>query len=663
MNREVGGNMKLYHLGFIVIIVNIMSINAQVTPPPTTINDFFLPGSQPGQSGNMEMPKRCDNCHGGYDLAVEPVFNWRGSMMAQAARDPLYLATLSIANQDAPQSGDLCIRCHSPGGWLEGRSEPTSGSALTADDRESVQCDFCHRSVAPSEPGVNPYPDDTYYTNNTYVRDSTYLSVLDSIPPSSANGMYIVDSDGSKRGPYSDINPNHQWYYSPFHSSSDICGTCHDVSNPVFYRVEGRTYAANSFDTQADDFDPYSLFPVERTFSEWKMSAYNTPQGISGTMFGGNKSYVSTCQDCHMQDVTGQGCNKNPPIRDDLPLHDMTGGNTFVPTLIELTYPGEADLDALDAGITRATTMLQLAASMELTVIGNQISVKVTNETGHKLPSGYPEGRRIWLNIRAYDSSDNLVYESGAYDSTTGVLTQDDDIKVYEIKPGISDRLSSVVNLPAGPSFHFVLNDTIYSDNRIPPRGFTNDNFESIQSPPVDYTYEDGQYWDETNYSLVSSPSLVEAILYYQTTSKEYVEFLRDENSTDDWGQTIYDMWDQNGKSAPVVMASETWTDIPSEIKIADQGYNLPNQDNLKIQGPNPFNSQISFIYQLAQPGYTEISVFDISGKKIQTLVNRYHNQGNFSLNWNADNLSSGSYFIIMTSSMKSQTRKVLLIK
>ena len=31
----------------------------------STIDDFFLPGSQPGQSGNIESPDKCDNCHGG----------------------------------------------------------------------------------------------------------------------------------------------------------------------------------------------------------------------------------------------------------------------------------------------------------------------------------------------------------------------------------------------------------------------------------------------------------------------------------------------------------------------------------------------------------------------------------------------------------------------
>src|SRR5574341_1602074 len=118
---------------------------------PTTLNDFFFPGSQPGQSGQMETPDKCDNCHGGYNRAVEPAFNWRGSMMAQAARDPLFFACMAIANQDAPQSGDLCIRCHSPKGWLEGRSVPTNGSALTSEDREGIMCHFCHKMVKRSE--------------------------------------------------------------------------------------------------------------------------------------------------------------------------------------------------------------------------------------------------------------------------------------------------------------------------------------------------------------------------------------------------------------------------------------------------------------------------------------------------------------------------------
>jgi hypothetical protein len=539
----------------VILIVPLISMAvAQVSPVPTTLQDFFMPGSQPGESGNLQHPSKCDNCHGGYDPAVEPAFNWRGSMMAQAQRDPLYYATMSVANQDAPDSGDLCLRCHTPAGWLEGRSVPTDGSALNNNDREGVQCDFCHKLVEPAPLGVNPNPGDLPYTASTYEQDQLYLGSITAIPPTTANGMYVVDQDNAKRGPYIDTDARHQTYYSPFHKKSDLCGTCHDVSNPVFTRTADGKYLPNDFGQAAPDADPRTMFPVERTYSEWTQSQFAT-LGIS-------------CQDCHMSDVTGAGCNKpGAPVRSDLPLHDMTGGNTFVPQLVAQLFPGEVDDAALAAGVERARQNLQKAATMELNVdpATKAANVTIINQTGHKLPSGYPEGRRIWVNVRAYDAGGNLVYESGAYDGDTAVLSHDADAKIYEIKPGISEEIAPVVNLPAGPSFHFVLNNMVYSDNRIPPRGFTNAAFEAVQSPPVNYSYADGQYWDTTIYNLPGSTASVEAKLYYQTTSKEYIEFLRDENYTDQWGQTMYDLWAANGMSKPELMTSASWGAPPTQ--------------------------------------------------------------------------------------------------
>ncbi|MBD3297795.1 MAG: hypothetical protein GF341_03990 [candidate division Zixibacteria bacterium] len=578
---------RVFFFAFAALVIGVFGV-VNADPVPTTLEDFFLPGSQPNESGQLQTPDKCDNCHGDYDVNAEPVFNWRGSMMGQAARDPLFYACMAIAEQDAPGSGDLCIRCHSPAGWLEGRSVPTDGSALNANDREGVQCDFCHKMVKPTPLGVNPYPGDSIYTADTYPQDQLYLATIDSIPGHSANGMYVADEDNGKRGPYSDADANHQFWYSPFHPDANLCGTCHDVSNPVYTVDANGKYQPNTFDERAPDFSPQSMFPIERTFSEWLMSDYNSASGVYAPQFGGNKDYVASCQDCHMRDVTGQGCNKNPPVRDDLPLHDFTGGNTTIPPMIAQQYPGEIDPVALDSGIARATYMLQNAATMDLSASvessSYELYVRVTNETGHKLPSGYPEGRRIWINVKAYDTSNNLIYESGAYDSATAVLTQDADVKVYEIHPGISQTLSSVVNFPPGESFHFVLNDSIYFDNRIPPRGFTNANFETIQSPPVGYSYADGEYWDDTEYDIPDSAERAEVTLYYQTTSKEYVEFLRDENTTNTAGQDFYDLWAAFGKSAPVAMETDTlYFGEPTDTDgdgIVDAEDNCPNDFN-----------------------------------------------------------------------------------
>ncbi len=526
---------------------------------PSTIEDVFFAGSQDGESGTFEGPDRCASCHGGYDINVEPSFNWSGSMMAQAARDPLYEACMTICNQDVPDVGDLCIRCHSPEGWLGGRSIPTDGSALTAADKEGIHCDFCHRLVKPTEIGINPYPLDQVYTDNTYSTDQAYLMSIDSLPPLSGNGMYIVDSDGTQRGPFADPGAKHQFHYSPFHSESAICGTCHDVSNPVYDRQADGSYAPNEFGYSAPSYNTYDLFPVERTYSEWLVSEYNTPAGVYAPGLGGNKDNVSTCQDCHMRDLSGVAANKASAVyRDDLPHHDLTGGNTLVPGMIKELFPGDVNAAALDSAIVRARHMLKLAATVDLNVtdMGDHLTalVRVTNETGHKLPSGYPEGRRIWLNIIAKDISGVIVYESGHYDFSTGLLSHDTDVKIYEIKPGLDNAMATLTGIPEGPTFHFVLNNKIFSDNRIPPRGFTNAAFENIQSPPVNYTYADGQYWDETQFILPINTDSVEVILYYQTISKEYVEFLRDENISNETGNILYDLWNTHGKSAPEVM-------------------------------------------------------------------------------------------------------------
>ena len=128
------------------------------------------------------------------------------------------------------------------------------------------------------------------------------------------------------------------------------------------------------------------------------------------------------------------------------------------------------------------------------------------------------------------------------------------DTKVYEAVHTISDDIAEATNLPYNAHFHLALNNVIEFDNRIPPVGFENDAFEAIQAAPVGYTYEDGQHWDDTFYAIPKGATKAVVTLYYQTTSKEYIEFLRDANVTDTNGQEAYDLWVSNGKSAPVDM-------------------------------------------------------------------------------------------------------------
>ena len=515
---------------------------------PTTLRDFDQPGSQPFEAGILNPPEACSPCHGGYDTAVEPYYNWRGNMMSQASRDLLMLATMAVGNQDAPDSGDICLRCHFPRGWLQGRSVPTDGSQMLSTDRSGVACDFCHRLVDPIyDPGVNP------------AEDEAILADLRFPATTFGNGMATIDPTGARRGPFLNADTGHPVLVSPFHREAALCGTCHDVNNPAFETDGAGHYVPNAFDAPATNFSSHTLAPVERTYSEWFYSDYNTLTGVYAPEFGGNKDFVATCQDCHMRDVTGQGCNfGTPPTRTDLPLHDMTGGNTWYAGLIDTLYPGEVDTAALQDGIARARYMLQNAAEMAVVQEGEDLKVTITNNTGHKLPTGYPEGRRMWINVKFYDASMALVGESAAYDAETGALDHDLEAKIYEIKPGLDDVTAPLVGVDPGPSFHFVLNNAVFKDNRIPPRGFANAAYLAFGGSHVGYSYADGQYWDDTYYTVPPGAASAEVTLYYQSTSKEFMEFLRDENTTNTKGQELYDLWNNNGKCPPEVMLTST---------------------------------------------------------------------------------------------------------
>jgi hypothetical protein len=161
----------------------------------------------------------------------------------------------------------------------------------------------------------------------------------------------------------------------------------------------------------------------------------------------------------------------------------------------------------------------------------------------------------MWLNLKAFNGQDQQIYASGAYDPATAVLTHDPALKVYEVKLGLTPEFAQVVNVPAGESFHFVLNNTILKDNRIPPRGYTKAGYSKRGLKPVGASYQDGQYWDDTVYIVPAETQKVIATLYYQTSSKEYIDFLRSKGGAD--GATLGQLWDTL-KSPPVLISQAT---------------------------------------------------------------------------------------------------------
>jgi hypothetical protein len=651
-SRAVQGSiLALITVGFLLASAAV----AYAWDPIPVVDDqnVFMPGSQPG-SANLESAGRCDNCHGGYDQAVEPAFNQYGSMMSQAARDPLWLACLTVSAQDSiwalgnPNATDICIRCHTPGGWLGGRSDPTNTSALMSTDFEGVTCDACHRMIDPlaqlSQPEVaaETLPAAQAAAATTQARDLTILGALklfDGTTPfldagtklptyygggawpgytESSVGQYYVDPGNGKSGPFHDSVARHTAYYSRFHKSKRFCATCHDVSNPILANV---VLGAGTPERQAGG----SYFHVERTYSEFALSAYAQAGGAVSTIPG--IATAAKCQDCHLRDVTGKGANKaDVPTRTDLPLHDQSGGNAWMTGILASAVIGEPQYDAynyailsgtkypgaqidvtglqaqgpqLVAGRQRALQQLSQAATIQTVAeTTDTLTIRVRNNTGHKLISGFPEGRRMFLYVTFFDTSGRIVGEVNPYEPLeTTKDTQGNEVYVGGGDLDVTDEhlvwnaeMSSSLT-GEQESFHFALATGRYKDNRIPPKGFDTTKMATRLAQPVWHGADTPDYftaaeyaggYDELTLAKPAGATQWYATLYYQTTSRQYVEFLRDEvNGTAStlsspvpsgetnayiaqsdaffanikgWGDAIWDLWLHNRGATPVKM-------------------------------------------------------------------------------------------------------------
>ncbi|NOZ08568.1 MAG: T9SS type A sorting domain-containing protein [FCB group bacterium] len=89
----------------------------------------------------------------------------------------------------------------------------------------------------------------------------------------------------------------------------------------------------------------------------------------------------------------------------------------------------------------------------------------------------------------------------------------------------------------------------------------------------------------------------------------------------------------------------------------------LPSDFGLSRIYPNPFNPVTSIEYELPSMENVNISIFNINGQLVSTLVNDIQEAGSHSISWNGNEQPSGTYFLRMTSGDHVDTQKLMLIK
>ena len=96
--------------------------------------------------------------------------------------------------------------------------------------------------------------------------------------------------------------------------------------------------------------------------------------------------------------------------------------------------------------------------------------------------------------------------------------------------------------------------------------------------------------------------------------------------------------------------------------KIAD--IQLPEEHNMLSASPNPFNQQTTISFKLQATSYTELKIYDITGREVTTLVNGQSSPGQHSVVWDAEGVGSGVYFVrLAVDSGQSMVRKIVLMK
>ena len=479
-------------------------------------------------TGSFVGSGRCAICHGnladskGNDVSMDA--DWRSTMMANAARDPLWQAKVSSEVTRTPGLQavieEKCATCHMPMATTQARADNTpigifgtqftkSPHSLHAAATDGVSCTLCHQ-----------------------------IQDIELGNAGSFSGGYNIDTaaappDRPIFGPFSQPRSNQMRNmigYTPVLGTqtedSGLCATCHTLFTP-FVNAQGEVIGE---------------FPEQTPYLEWESSSFG--DGVGDDI---------TCQQCHMPEAEGaaviSNMPRNLPARSPFAKHYFVGGNRF---MLEIMKSNAEDLALTAATIqldnTIDRTLTQLTENSAKVAITNAeldannlvLSIEVTNQAGHKLPTGYP-ARRVWLHLTVTDASGRVVFESGkpepdgsisgndanadpaSYEPHHDVIRGSDQVQIYETIMRDSD----------GQVTQTLLRAAAYAkDNRLLPLGFEKSNvseYIAVYGHAVrdnNFTGGADQLTYQIDTQMTNGPYTVSVALLHQTVSYQFMQDL-----------------------------------------------------------------------------------------------------------------------------------------
>jgi hypothetical protein len=465
---------------------------------------------------------QCVLCHEGLVDAsgtdVSITTHWRSTMMANAARDPVWQAKVVSEATRNPGLAALievkCAACHVPMAETQAEIDETTvalledgflnpDNPLHAAAVDGVSCTLCHQ-IEPEELGEK----------------------------ASFSGGYVIDAgseppDRPAYGPYPDPFGRPMQMHTGFVplegeqvGTAGLCGTCHNLYTP-FVDADGQVRGE---------------FPEQTPYTEWEHSAFGTGNVV--------------CQSCHMPASSGGVVISTMPRmlgpREPFFRHEFVGGNAFMVEMLR-DHGAElgvtADAAQFDATAARAGEQIGRAASLSVVEAardGNALVLRlqVSAATGHKFPTSFPS-RRAWLHVTVSDGAGKVIFESGkpqadgsiagndadaepaAFEPHYDVVTAPDQVQIYEPIMGDTDGNVTYTLLRAA---------RYLKDNRLLPAGA-----DKAALPPDIGVYgeamQDANFaggGDAVTYRVdldgAQGPFTVQAALLYQPLSYRFVQ-------------------------------------------------------------------------------------------------------------------------------------------
>lgn len=571
-------------------------------------NNIGLPLSD---NGYFKASGNCDGCHG-YDEQQEanvdgelndisPVTMWRGTMMANAAKDPLWRAKVSheVAINPSHQEAleDKCTSCHAPMGrysHVEFNLGPYGMDDLATDSLgiDGVSCLACHKQSTQDLGNLNSG------NLNFAPQPVAYGPFEKPFEPPMQDLVGILP-----------VASNHI-------QDAGICAGCHSL-------------LTESVDLQGNFTG--QTFIEQATYHEWLNSSYNNGQPLA-----------STCQECHMPEddaavILSANYSEIFP-REPFRRHELVGGNTFMLKLMKdnATSIGLAATDeVMDSTIARTERMLKqqtLNLDLSFATFDNDtgyFEVRLENLAGHKFPSGYPS-RRAFVEFIVFEQNGDTLFKSGVLQSDFEVeghdatfephydmIKSEDQVQIYQMIMGdVNGDRTTVLERAY----------THLKDNRLAPKGFTTshavyDTTQIVGAALTDENFNfegfEGSGTDVIHYHVplngYNGTVKIRARVFYQVLPPRFLtELFNTSTSEINTFQTMYN----NADKTPELVAADS---IMSINVVTDVKYE--SLAKLRIY-PNPTRNGLVRISDIDADRITSIEVFDVRGKLISNEPN-----------------------------------------